>query len=80
MRFMRLGDSRRSDNVEDQRGAGARRRGVGLGLGAILLVVAGYFMGIDPRTLLDFLAESQQAPPQAEAPAPAIRTGIRPPG
>jgi len=70
MRFMRLGDSRRSDNVEDQRGAGVRRRGVGLGLGAILLVVAGYFMGIDPRTLVDFLAESQPAPPQAEAPAP----------
>lgn len=58
--FMKLDDSRRSDNVEDQRGSGLGGRGAGIGIGTIVIVVIGYFMGVNPATLLSFLnGESQ---------------------
>ena len=65
---MRIDDSRRSDNVEDGRGGGLGRRGAGIGLGTIAVVVIGYFMGINPATLLGLLSNSQSDGPVAEAP------------
>ena len=52
---MKLDDSRRSDNVEDERGSGGIGRGAGIGLGTIAILVVGYFMGISPSTLLSLL-------------------------
>lgn len=66
---MRMDDSRRSDNVEDGRGGGGGIRGVHIGLGTIVVVVIGYFMGINPATLLGLMSATQQAGPAAEAPA-----------
>ncbi len=51
---MKLDDSRRSDNVEDERGSGFGR-GAGIGIGTIIVVVIGYFMGVSPSTLLSLL-------------------------
>jgi uncharacterized protein len=69
---MKLDESPRSDNVEDQRGSGFGRRGAGIGIGTIVIVVIGYFMGIDPSTLLGLLnGDSQSVTSPAQAPAPA---------
>ena len=40
---MRLGGSRRSGNVIDARGGG---RGVGLGLGGLVILLLGWFLGV----------------------------------
>jgi predicted metalloprotease len=66
---MKLDDSRRSDNVEDQRGSGLGGRGAGIGIGTIVIVIIGYFMGVSPSTLLSLLNGDQQAataPPAAQ--------------
>ena len=66
---MKLDDSRRSDNVEDDRGGGGGIRGIHLGLGGtVILLVVGYFMGISPSTMLSLLNGDGQ---QTSAPAPA---------
>jgi uncharacterized protein len=53
---MKLDDSRRSDNVEDDRGSGGGiGRGAGVGIGTIVVVVIGYFLGVNPSTLLSLL-------------------------
>jgi hypothetical protein len=70
---MKLDDSRRSDNVEDQRGSGIGR-GAGIGLGTIVILVVGYFMGINPSTLLSLLngdPQQQASAPQDASQAPA---------
>ncbi|MGF1644330.1 MAG: neutral zinc metallopeptidase [Thiotrichales bacterium] len=58
---MRLGNSRRSENLEDRRGAsgsrGVRRGGIGLGAVAIA-VIASYFLGLDPGQVLRALSGS----------------------
>jgi len=78
---MRLEDMRSSDNVEDRRGMGVGRTGAGLGLGTIVLLVAGYFLGVNPATLLGMVG-SGQGPVAAQgtavlgdgsAPVPAVR-------
>jgi predicted metalloprotease len=72
---MKLDDSRRSDNVEDERGSsgGVGFRGAGIGIGTIVIVVIGYFMGVSPSTLLSLLnGGDTQA---VDAPAPANPTG-----
>lgn len=66
---MRMDESRRSDNVEDGRSGGGGIRGVHIGLGTIAVVVIGYFMGINPATLLGLMSATQQAAPEAQAPA-----------
>ena len=48
---MKLDESPRSDNVEDDRSSGIGRRGAGIGIGTIVIVVIGYFMGVNPATL-----------------------------
>jgi predicted metalloprotease len=65
---MKLDESPRSDNVEDARGSGFGRRGAGIGIGTIVIVVVGYFMGINPATLLSLLNGDPQA---VTEPAPA---------
>jgi predicted metalloprotease len=67
---MKLDDSRRSDNVEDERGSGLGRRGAGIGIGTILIVVIGYFMGVSPSTLLSLLngGDSQTTAPSPQPP------------
>jgi len=57
---MKLDDSRRSDNVDDERSSGFAGRGAGIGIGTIVIVVIGYFMGVNPATLLGLLAGDQQ--------------------
>jgi predicted metalloprotease len=67
---MKLDDSPRSDNVEDERGSGGGiGRGAGVGIGTVVIVVIGYFMGVNPSTLLSLL--NGGADPQAVGnPAP----------
>lgn len=69
---MKLDDSRRSDNVEDDRGGGGGIRGIHLGLGGTLaVIVIGYFMGVSPSTLLSLLSGGE---PRAVTPTtPADR-------
>jgi predicted metalloprotease len=68
---MKLDDSRRSDNVEDDRGSGIGRRGAGIGIGTIVIVVIGYFMGVNPATLLSLLNGTDPQAVTAPAPAPS---------
>ena len=70
---MKLDDSRRSDNVEDDRGAGLGRRGAGIGIGTIVIVVIGYFMGVSPSTLLSLLNGGD--PQAVNAPSPQQPAG-----
>lgn len=75
---MRLDDERDSDNVEDRRGedyggggGGFGFGGGGIGIGGIVLaLVASYFLGISPTTLLGLLSPNQAPVPQS---APAHR-------
>jgi len=62
---MRLEDMRRSDNVEDLRGRRIRRTGAGIGVGTIVVLIIGYFMGVSPATLLGLLETA--APPAGTA-------------
>ena len=79
---MRMDDQRESDNLEDRRGSGMggggglRLGGGRLGLGTIAIaLVASYFLGINPLTLLGMLsgggmpAIEQSAPPASKPPA-----------
>jgi uncharacterized protein len=68
---MKLDDSRRSDNVEDDRGGGGGGiRGLHLGLGGtVAVIVIGYFMGVSPSTLLSLVSGGDGS--QATAPTPA---------
>ena len=78
---MRMDDERESDNIEDRRGdGGGGGGGLGfgggrLGLGSIAIaLVASYFLGINPLTVLNMLggggmpAVQQSAPPAAHQP------------
>jgi predicted metalloprotease len=49
--IMRLDDQNESDNVEDRRGGGIGRGGIGIGT-VVIALVAGYFFGIDPALIL----------------------------
>jgi predicted metalloprotease len=53
-------DGRRSDNVEDRRGAG-RPVAVGLGVTLVALLV-GWLFGVDPSTVLALLSQTGTAP------------------
>jgi predicted metalloprotease len=69
---MRWQGSRRSENVEDYRGSRFGGAGLKLGVGGTLVaLVAGYFLGIDPRVILG-LAESLPS----GGPAPTAQTGV----
>ena len=64
---MRLGDEQESDNVEDGRGSGGGMARVGgLGIGTVVIaLVASYFFGIDPSTILNIGQAVQQQVPSA---------------
>src|ERR1700690_1675967 len=50
---MRWDDFRRSDNIEDDRGAGGGFSGGGLGIGTIIVLgLIGWATGIDPSVLI----------------------------
>ena len=72
---MRLGDERESDNIEDRRGGGGgggfHLGGGRMGIGTVVVaLVASYFLGIDPSTLLGVIS---QAPTQSQYTEPAHR-------
>ncbi len=70
---MKWEGNRQSDNVEDRRdggssgGGGFGGRGIGLG-SIVIALVASYFLGVNPMTVLSFLSGGG-APPTASAPA-----------
>ncbi|MBP5998091.1 MAG: neutral zinc metallopeptidase [Azonexus sp.] len=81
---MRMDDQRESDNIEDRRGGGGFGGGGGLRLGGgrlgigtiVIALVASYFLGINPLTVLSMLsggggmpAIEQSAPPAHKPPA-----------
>jgi predicted metalloprotease len=68
---MRIEDSRESENVEDRRGSRVGRTGAGIGVGTLLILVVGYFMGVDPSTLLSVADVAQQGGQTAPA-GPAV--------
>jgi len=78
---MKLDDLRRSDNVEDRRGMSVGRTGAGIGIGTVVLLVAGYFLGVDPSTLLSLVsgapggADTQAAAGPAPTGAPRDAQG-----
>ena len=68
---MKLDDERESSNVEDRRGSGVGGK-AGLGIGTVIIaLIASYFLGIDPRTLLG-VAETVQGGAQTQQQAKAI--------
>ncbi|MGA9963248.1 MAG: neutral zinc metallopeptidase [Azonexus sp.] len=88
---MRMDDQRESDNLEDRRGSnygggggGLRLGGGRLGLGTIAIaLVASYFLGINPLTVLSMLSGGggmptieQSAPPPAHKPPANDETAI----
>jgi uncharacterized protein len=82
---MRWDQLPRSDNVEDQRGAGPRGfprgRAGGIGIGTLLvLVLIGWALGINPAEILSQLGggsqqQSQPAPRDAQTQAPSDQMG-----
>ncbi len=70
---MRWDGQRESGNIEDRRGMGPSRSGVGLGVGGIVLVLAVSFLtGTNPLTLLNLLSGVQEmtAPPGPDTSGP----------
>jgi predicted metalloprotease len=72
---MRLEDMRRSENVEDRRGLSVGRTGAGIGIGTIVLVVAGYFLGISPGTILSLLGGGDSVTQDSAAISTSVPTG-----
>jgi len=69
---MKLGNSRRSSNVEDRRGAGPRLGGKGgIGLGTIVLALVAMYFGVDPSVVLQMAEQQQSAPASSGGPIPA---------
>ncbi|MCE7934087.1 MAG: flagellar biosynthesis protein FlgM [Chlorobi bacterium CHB2] len=68
---MRWRDLRQSSNIEDQRGQGGPRRGlaVGGGMGAIVIALLAYFLGVDPGAITD-QAPMLPSPSSSEATRP----------
>jgi predicted metalloprotease len=79
---MRLDNERESDNVEDMRGASGSG-GIGgrtIGIGAtVVVLVASYFLGVDPSVLLDMVSggsgPTQTQVSQGPAPRPPATPG-----
>jgi predicted metalloprotease len=75
---MRWRDGRRSSNVEDSRGSGGGGFGGGgfkLGAGALVVMAAAYFLGVDPRLVMGIMqgvdgGATQSAPATVAADQP----------
>lgn len=68
---MRWREGRRSQNVEDLRGRGGGMGGGGgfkLGIGALVLMAAAYFLGVDPRLVMGALEATQGSSALQSAP------------
>ena len=69
---MKWEGNRQSDNVEDRRGGSGSGGGVGgrgIGLGSIVIaLVASYFFGLNPMTVLGILGGAEPAATQSAAP------------
>jgi len=72
---MRLEDMRPSDNVEDRRGLTVGRTGAGVGIGTVVLVIAGYFLGISPSTMLNLLGAGDEVTQDSGATSASAPTG-----
>jgi predicted metalloprotease len=75
---MKWEGNRESDNVEDRRGgggsSGGRLGGRGIGIGSIAIaLLASYFLGVNPMTVLSLLSGGSPAPQTQSAP------GAKPP-
>jgi predicted metalloprotease len=57
---VRWREGRQSDNVEDRRGMGGKGLAVG-GIGSVVVLIIAFFLGVDPRQLLNG-GDSSQAP------------------
>ena len=64
---MRWRGRKQSANVEDRRGVGAGPKLAGGGIGLLLLVGVGLFLGVDPRTLMQVVQTQQSAPAPSAA-------------
>lgn len=62
---MRWRGREKSKNVIDQRKGTGRKVGAGIGIGTILLLVLGLFMGEDPAQLLDQVLVQSETPAEA---------------
>jgi predicted metalloprotease len=73
---MRMDDQRESDNLEDRRGDGGGGGGLSfgggrMGLGTIAIaLVASYFLGINPMTVINLLSGGGMPAMEQSAPAP----------
>lgn len=72
---MRLEDMRRSDNVEDRRGLTLGRAGAGIGIGTLVLVIAGYFLGVSPSTMMSLIGAGEAVTQGSTTTAGAVATG-----
>ena len=73
-----IGD-RESENIEDRRGGGMPIAVGGIGgLGAIIVIVVGLFLGIDPSTLLALLSGDQAQPQHTDTQTVDARPSERP--
>src|SRR5437764_9216619 len=71
-----IGD-RESENIEDRRGGGGMPMAVGGigGIGAIIVLVVGLFLGIDPSTLMAVLNGGDPSMPQQPTDTRSVDTG-----
>ena len=72
---MRLEDMRRSENVEDRRGMPVGRRGATIGIGTIVLLIAGYFLGVSPATMMNLIGIGDSVTQGSANPAATVPTG-----
>src|SRR6186713_2671789 len=75
---MRWRQSRESQNVQDYRGRSTGGgRGFKFGIGGIVVLIAGYFLGVDPRLIMGLMSggDTTQAEPEIEAGAPTDEGG-----
>lgn len=73
---MQFDDNEESSNIEDRRSGGGMIAGGGIGIGTVVLALAAWYFGVDPRTVLHGAAHQpvQQAPaggPVQETPSEA---------
>src|SRR5215831_17185555 len=57
---MRWQGGEQSENLEDRRSMGPKGMAIG-GIGALILMAIGYFLGVDPQMLQQFIGNAQNA-------------------
>ena len=75
---MRLDPNERSDNVEDYRGrtgGGGGGGGFRFGIGTLVILAIGYFLGFDPRLIMGLLQGVQSMTPDVSAPMEPVPAG-----